>query len=91
MDFQVKVLLLSFVITVVASIIVIPVLKKLKVDQTEREDGPKSHLKKQGTPTMGGIIIMLSVVLTSASGFVYYYHTDITVAVKILPLVCISL
>ena len=40
MDFQVKVLLLSFVITVVASIIVIPVLKKLKVDQTEREDGP---------------------------------------------------
>lgn len=47
MDFQVKVLLLSFVITVVASIIVIPVLKKLKVDQTEREDGPKSHLKNK--------------------------------------------
>ena len=91
MDFQVKVLLLSFIITVVASIIVIPVLKKLKVDQTEREDGPKSHLKKQGTPTMGGIIIMLSVVLTSASGFVYYYHTDITVAVRILPLVFIAL
>ena len=91
MDFQVKVLLLSFTITVIASIIIIPILKRLKVKQKERVDGPKSHLIKQGTPTMGGIILMISVVLTSACGFLYYYNKEIDVAIKILPLVFIAL
>ena len=91
MDFQVKVLLLSFAITVIASVIIIPILKKLKVMQKERVDGPQSHLIKQGTPTMGGIIIMISVVLTSACGFLYYYNKEIDVAIKILPLVFIAL
>ena len=91
MDFQLKVLLLSFGITVFASMILIPILKRMKVGQTEREDGPKSHIVKQGTPTMGGIIIMISVILTSACGFLYYYPKEIDVAVKILPLVFIAL
>ena len=91
MDFQVKVLLLSFAITVIASMIIIPILKRLKVRQQERADGPQSHLVKQGTPTMGGIIIMISVVLTSACGFLYYYNKEIEVAIKILPLVFIAL
>lgn len=91
MDFQVKVLLLSFAITVIASMIIIPILKRLKVRQQERADGPQSHLVKQGTPTMGGIIIMISVVLTSACGFLYYYNKEIEVALKILPLVFIAL
>ena len=81
MDFQVKVLLLSFAITVIASMIIIPILKRLKVRQQERADGPQSHLVKQGTPTMGGIIIMISVVLTSACGFLYYYNKEIEVAI----------
>lgn len=91
MDFQLKVLLLSFGITVVAAIILIPILKRMKVGQNEREDGPQSHMKKQGTPTMGGIIIMVSVILTAICGFVYYCHRDIEVAVKILPMVFIAL
>ena len=92
MDFQLKVLLLSFTITVVASIILIPILKRLKVGQNEREDGPESHMIKQGTPTMGGIIIMISVVLTSIAGFLYYYSkNDIGVATRILPMVFIAL
>lgn len=91
MDFQLKVLLLSFAITVLASIILIPILKRLKVGQNERADGPQSHMKKQGTPTMGGIIIMISVILTSVAGFLYYYSKDINVAMKILPMVFISL
>lgn len=91
MDFQVKILLLSFAITVIEAIIIIPILKKLKVGQTERLDGPQSHIVKQGTPTMGGIIIMISVILTSASGFLYYYKTDVTVAMKIFPLVLMAL
>ena len=42
---------------------IIPILKKLKVGQSEREDGPRSHLKKQGTPTMGGIMMMLTMII----------------------------
>jgi phospho-N-acetylmuramoyl-pentapeptide-transferase len=57
--------LISFAISVVLGPVVIPYLRRLKVGQTEREDGPQSHLKKNGTPTMGGILILFSVVVTS--------------------------
>jgi phospho-N-acetylmuramoyl-pentapeptide-transferase len=43
----------------------IPFLKKLKFGQFVRDDGPESHLKKSGTPTMGGLIILFSIVITS--------------------------
>lgn len=56
---------LSFVITVVICPVLIPFLIKLKVGQTERVEGVQSHLKKAGTPTMGGIAILLSVIVTS--------------------------
>ena len=45
MSFQIKILLLSFAASTVISLIVIPILRKLKVGQSEREDGPQSHLK----------------------------------------------
>ena len=61
LDLEIKVLLMTFVISVICGLITIPILKKLKVGQIERDDGPESHLKKQGTPTMGGIIIMLGI------------------------------
>lgn len=57
--------LISFAISVVLSPIVIPFLKKLKFGQYVREEGVKEHLKKAGTPTMGGIIFLCSVTLTS--------------------------
>lgn len=57
--------MISFVISVLMGPIIIPFLKKLKVGQTVREDGPQTHLKKNGTPTMGGILILISVVATS--------------------------
>ena len=47
-------LFLAFAISVALSPFVIPFLRRLKVGQTEREEGVKSHLKKAGTPTMGG-------------------------------------
>jgi len=62
MEFQTKIVLLSFAISVVVALIVIPILKKLKVGQIERREGPQSHLKKQGTPTMGGIIMILAII-----------------------------
>lgn len=77
MEFQVKVLILSFIITVVLSLIIIPILRKLKVGQIERDDGPESHLKKQGTPTMGGIIIAISIVVICLGLYYYYTHKTI--------------
>lgn len=58
-------ILIAFVISVVLSPIIIPFLKKLKFGQFVREDGPESHLKKSGTPTMGGLIILFSIIITS--------------------------
>ncbi len=55
----------AFAVSVFLSPFVIPFLQKLKVGQTEREEGVKSHLKKAGTPTMGGLIILISTVVTS--------------------------
>lgn len=58
-------ILISFAVSVAAGPLIIPFLKKLKVGQTVRDDGPKTHLKKSGTPTMGGILIIVSVAVTS--------------------------
>lgn len=57
--------LISFAISVLISPVLIPFLKKLKFGQFVRDDGPESHLKKSGTPTMGGLIILTSIVITS--------------------------
>lgn len=57
--------IISFAISVVLGPVVIPFLKRLKVGQTVRDEGPKEHLKKNGTPTMGGILILISIVATS--------------------------
>ena len=57
--------IISFLISVVFCPILIPFLRKLKFGQTEREEGSQSHLKKNGTPTMGGLVILASILLTS--------------------------
>ena len=55
----------AFIISAVMCPIVIPFLHKLKFGQQVREDGPQAHLKKQGTPTMGGVVILGAIVITS--------------------------
>ena len=57
--------LISFGISVVLGPVVIPWLRRLKMGQTERVEGVQSHLKKAGTPTMGGVIFLLATVVTS--------------------------
>lgn len=57
--------LISFVINVVLCPVIIPWLQRLKFGQNVRDDGPQSHLIKQGTPTMGGIMIILSFIAAS--------------------------
>jgi len=66
MDYTILIpVLIAFVISMGLSPFMIPYLRKLKVGQMVRDDGPQSHLKKSGTPTMGGIIILSSVVITA--------------------------
>ena len=62
MNTQTLNLIISFVATVILGMIVVPKLRKLKIGQMVRDDGPQSHLKKTGTPTMGGIIMILVIV-----------------------------
>jgi phospho-N-acetylmuramoyl-pentapeptide-transferase len=53
----------AFLLSVILGPLVIPVLRRLKFGQQIRTDGPQSHLKKSGTPTMGGVIILLALAL----------------------------
>ncbi|MEE3420426.1 MAG: phospho-N-acetylmuramoyl-pentapeptide-transferase [Lachnospiraceae bacterium] len=57
--------LIAFAISAILGPVIIPVLTRMKMDQTERTLGVKSHLKKAGTPTMGGIILLIAVTVTS--------------------------
>lgn len=75
--------LISFALSVIMGPVVIPILRKLKMGQTERVEGVQSHLKKAGTPTMGGVIILLSVVVTSV-----FYIKDYP---KIIPILFVTL
>ncbi|OON97285.1 MAG: phospho-N-acetylmuramoyl-pentapeptide-transferase [Epulopiscium sp. Nele67-Bin005] len=57
--------IIAFLLHTIISPFVIPILHKMKYGQEVRDDGPQSHLKKAGTPTMGGVIILLSTIVTS--------------------------
>lgn len=60
-------ILSAFVMALVAGPLFIPVLTRMKFGQTVRDDGPQSHLVKTGTPTMGGIIIVIPAALVALS------------------------
>ena len=89
--FQTRILFVSFLATVILSIFIIPILRRLKVGQIERDDGPKSHFKKEGTPTMGGIIIALGIIIGTIGGYVYYFSKEPEVGKRIFPLILITI
>ena len=92
MIFEAKVLIIAFIISIIMGFIIIPILKKRKVGQIERDDGPQSHLKKQGTPTMGGIIIIITMTLVVIGTYIYLSiigETDI--AHKLLPILLLTI
>lgn len=91
MSFQIKILLLSFAASTIISLIVIPILRKLKVGQSEREDGPQSHLKKKGTPTMGGLILIITTLLLSAFLYIDYAGDEPEIATRLLPMVFVTI
>ena len=61
MEVQVGLLIVSFITSVIAGLFIMPLLKKLGVKQHVRDDGPETHFKKEGTPSMGGIIFLISI------------------------------
>lgn len=90
MQYQNKILLLSFVATVALSLIIVPILRRLKVGQIERKEGPESHLKKQGTPTMGGIIMIIVLIVLGAFLYIDFSKDQQDVANAILPLIGVA-
>ncbi|WP_175988828.1 phospho-N-acetylmuramoyl-pentapeptide-transferase [Bacillus sp. Marseille-Q1617] len=58
-------IIMAFLITVLLAPIFIPFLRRLKFGQSIRDEGPQSHQKKTGTPTMGGIVFLLSIIITT--------------------------
>ena len=95
MAYQIKILLLAFAIAFVISLIVIPILKRKKIGQNERNDGPKSHLKKKGTPTMGGIIMIFGLI---GMGVILYFdysrstaESERLVAKNLIPLLAATI
>lgn len=76
-------IIISFAVSVILGPLVIPFLRRLKVGQTVRDDGPKSHLSKSGTPTMGGILILIGIVVASV-----FYIKDYP---KIIPILFLTL
>ena len=92
MKVETSLLVISFIIAIILGFIIIPILKKLKVGQIERDDGPKSHLKKQGTPTMGGIIMIITMIIVITGTYIYFtVQGQNDIANKILPLLLVSI
>ncbi|WP_033829307.1 phospho-N-acetylmuramoyl-pentapeptide-transferase [Bacillus andreraoultii] len=81
-------IILAFLITVFLSPLFIPLLRRLKFGQSIREEGPKSHQKKSGTPTMGGIMILLSIIVTTI--FMTNQFSNMTVETYLLLLVTLG-
>lgn len=65
-------LIVSFLLSVILAPIVIPYLRKMKFGQSIREEGPQSHQKKAGTPTMGGLIFLSSIIISTLALSFYF-------------------
>ena len=84
MEFDIVIpVLIAFAVSVVLGPVVIPFLRRLKMGQTERVEGVQSHLKKAGTPTMGGVIFLIATVVTCL-----FYIKDYP---KIIPVLFLTL
>lgn len=73
-------LIIFFILTILSGLVITVKLRKLKLEQTIREDGPQSHFKKQGTPSMGGLIFLIPIVTASL-----FYLTQ-----SLIPLVALA-
>lgn len=75
--------IIAFIVSALLGPVMIPFLRRLKVGQTIRDEGPKTHLAKNGTPTMGGLIILSGIAITS----LFYLKSN----PKIIPVLFLTL
>lgn len=75
--------IISFAVAAASGPLIIPFLRKLKCGQTVRDDGPESHLKKNGTPTMGGMIFLLGMLI---AGMIYAFWYPGIIPVMIMTI-----
>lgn len=82
MNLQMLNLIISFILTVFLGLLIIPKLKSYKIGQVVRNDGPREHLKKNGTPTMGGVIMVLVILILLLINVIKF-------PLLLLPMICI--
>lgn len=81
----IAILAAAFVLTIILAPIGIPLLRRLKFGQSIREEGPQSHQKKAGTPTMGGLIFLISIIaVTIVCGLIFELFTTQTIVLLIV-------
>lgn len=81
--FYIEHIIIAAIISLIIGPIVIPELRKLKIGQSIRKEGPKSHLQKAGTPTMGGIIFVFSILVT----LIIFRNNDMRVYSSVIAMV----
>lgn len=92
MRVETSMLIIAFIVSIILGFIIIPILRKLKVGQIERDDGPQSHLKKQGTPTMGGIIMIVAMILVVTGGYIFLTVNELNeIANKLVPMLILTM
>lgn len=81
--------MMAFILSATLGKFFIPMLKKLNVGQSERLDGPRAHLRKQGTPTMGGTFMAIAIIVVS---IIYaIVEKDLTITRNICIVALVSL
>ncbi|MDW0115819.1 phospho-N-acetylmuramoyl-pentapeptide-transferase [Sporosarcina thermotolerans] len=82
----ITVITVSFILTALIGTAIIPLLRRLKFGQSIREEGPAAHKKKAGTPTMGGLIFLSSIIITMLV-LSYIYEEVLTTQTIVLMIV----
>ncbi|MFC5588522.1 phospho-N-acetylmuramoyl-pentapeptide-transferase [Sporosarcina soli] len=81
-------IVVAFIISVLLGFLIIPALRRLKFGQSIREEGPKAHQKKAGTPTMGGLIFIGSIILSTLA--LSYINDVLTTQTIVLLLILVG-
>ncbi|QUW21796.1 phospho-N-acetylmuramoyl-pentapeptide-transferase [Sporosarcina sp. Marseille-Q4063] len=78
----------AFTISILSGFLIIPALRRMKFGQSIREEGPKAHQKKAGTPTMGGLIFLTSIILSTL--ILSYINDVLTTQTIVLLLILVG-
>ena len=82
-------LISAFVVAAICGKLFIPVLRRLKFGQEIREEGPKWHEKKSGTPTMGGFIFLAGIIVSLVAGVLYGKFFGIDIDIKLVGMMLV--